>query len=208
MQNNGNYRWVPENPARNFREAVQCQWFVQMFSRIEQKASAIISNGRMDQYLFPFYQKDIEEGTLTRDEARELLECMWVDMAQFIDLYINPTGNEFQEGYAHWEAVTIGGQTPDGEDATNDLSYLFLESKRDFPLNYPDLATRIHSRTPERFLYEVALTVKDGSGFPKSGHYVLTDDITMDSRVTVEAGKETITFEKSEVALVRLRVEF
>jgi len=158
---------VPAYPARNFREAVQCQWFVQMFSRIEQKASAIISNGRMDQYLFPYYQKDLEEGTLTRDEARELLECMWVDMAQFIDLYINPTGNEFQEGYAHWEAVTIGGQTPDGEDATNDLSYLFLESKRDFPLNYPDLATRIHSRTPERFLYEVALTVKDGSGFPK-----------------------------------------
>ena len=85
--------WVPAHPARNFREAVQCQWFVQMFSRIEQKASAIISNGRMDQYLFPYYEKDLEEGTLTRDEARELLECMWVDMAQFIDLYINPTGN-------------------------------------------------------------------------------------------------------------------
>ncbi len=158
---------VPALPARNFREAMQCQWFVQMFSRIEQKASAIISNGRMDQYLFPYYEADIRSGVITRDEARELLECMWVDMAQFIDLYINPTGNEFQEGYAHWEAVTIGGQTPDGEDATNDLSYLFLESKRDFPLNYPDLAARIHSRTPERFLHEVALTVKDGSGFPK-----------------------------------------
>jgi formate C-acetyltransferase len=158
---------VPAYPARNFREAMQCQWFVQMFSRIEQKASAIISNGRMDQYLFPYYEADLKTGAITREEARELLECMWVDMAQFIDLYINPTGNEFQEGYAHWEAVTIGGQTPDGEDATNDLSYLFLESKRDFPLNYPDLAARIHSRTPERFMYEVALTVKDGSGFPK-----------------------------------------
>lgn len=158
---------VPAHPARDFREAMQCQWFVQMFSRIEQKASAIISNGRMDQYLYPYYRKDIEEGHLTRDEAKELLECMWVDMAQFIDLYINPTGVEFQEGYAHWEAVTIGGQTPDGEDATNDLSYLFLESKREFPLNYPDLAARIHSRSPERFLHEVALTIKDGSGFPK-----------------------------------------
>ena len=104
---------VPAYPARNFREAMQCQWFVQMFSRIEQKASAIISNGRMDQYLYPFYKKDIEEGTLTPAQAKELLECMWVDMAQFIDLYINPTGVEFQEGYAHWEAVTIGGQTPD-----------------------------------------------------------------------------------------------
>ncbi len=158
---------VPAYPARNFREAMQAQWFTQMFSRIEQKASAIISNGRMDQYLYPYYKKDIEEGTLTREQAKELLECMWVDMAQFIDLYINPTGVEFQEGYAHWEAVTIGGQTPEGEDATNDLSYLFLESKREFPLNYPDLAARIHSRTPERFLYEVALTIKDGSGFPK-----------------------------------------
>ena len=158
---------VPAYPARTFREAMQCQWFVQLFSRIEQKASAIISNGRMDQYLYPYYKKDIEEGRMTREEARELLECMWVDMAQFIDLYINPTGVEFQEGYAHWEAVTIGGQTSTGEDATNDLSYLFLESKRGFPLNYPDLAARIHSRTPERFLYEVALTIKDGSGFPK-----------------------------------------
>ncbi|MFW5489713.1 MAG: (2S)-3-sulfopropanediol dehydratase [Desulfovibrio sp.] len=158
---------VPAEPARNFREALQCQWFVQMFSRMEQKASAIISNGRMDQYLYPFYKKDIEEGKLTEEQATELLEIMWVEMAQFIDLYINPTGNEFQEGYAHWEAVTIGGQTPDGQDATNELSYLFLKSKRDFPLNYPDLATRIHSRTPERFLHEIALTIKDGSGFPK-----------------------------------------
>lgn len=158
---------VPAHPARSFREAMQCQWFVQMFSRIEQKASAIISNGRMDQYLYPLYKKDIEEGIITREEAKELLECMWVDMAQFIDLYINPTGVEFQEGYAHWEAVTIGGQTPEGEDATNDLTYLFLESKREFPLNYPDLAARIHSRSPERFLREVALTIKDGSGFPK-----------------------------------------
>ncbi|SHN48985.1 (2S)-3-sulfopropanediol dehydratase [Desulfovibrio litoralis] len=158
---------VPAHPATNFREAIQSQWFVQMFSRIEQKSSAIISNGRMDQYLFPYFKKDIEEGRITNKEAKELLECMWVEMAQFIDLYINPTGNEFNEGYAHWEAVTIGGQTPEGEDATNDLSYLFLESKREFPLNYPDLATRIHSRSPERFLKEIALTVKDGSGFPK-----------------------------------------
>ncbi|WP_045218508.1 (2S)-3-sulfopropanediol dehydratase [Desulfonatronum thioautotrophicum] len=158
---------VPAEPARDFRDAIQSQWFVQMFSRIEQKASAIISNGRMDQYLFPYFDQDIKAGTLTTTQAKELLEMMWVEMAQFIDLYINPTGNEFNEGYAHWEAVTIGGQTPGGEDATNELTYLFLESKREFPLNYPDLAARIHSCSPERFLTEVALTIKDGSGFPK-----------------------------------------
>lgn len=159
--------WVPENPARNFREAVQSQWFTQMFSRIEQKTGTVISNGRMDQYLYPYYKKDIEDGTLTDNDAIELLECVWGAMAQFIDLYISPTGGAFNEGYAHWEAVTIGGQTKNGVDATNDLTYLFLQSKREFPLNYPDLAARIHGTSPERYLYEVAETIKDGSGFPK-----------------------------------------
>jgi formate C-acetyltransferase len=128
-------RRVPENPARTFHEAMQSQWFVQMFSRMEQKTGTIISNGRMDQYLFPFYAKDIAEGRLTKEKATELLECMWVAMAQFIDLYISPAGGAINEGYAHWEAVTVGGQTPDGTDATNDLTYIFLQSKREFPLN-------------------------------------------------------------------------
>ncbi|MEJ5359560.1 MAG: glycyl radical protein [Desulfobacterales bacterium] len=158
---------VPENPATTFHEAMQSQWFTQMFSRIEQKTGTIISNGRMDQYLYPFYKKDKEEGRLTDDRALELLECMWLGMAQFIDLYISPTGGAFNEGYAHWEAVTIGGQTRDGRDATNELSYLFLRSKREFPMHYPDLAARIHTRSPERFLWEVAETIKEGSGFPK-----------------------------------------
>jgi len=158
---------VPEHPARTFHEAVQSQWFTQMFSRLEQKTGTIVSNGRMDQYLYPFYAADIAAGRLTEDQALELIECMWVGMAQFIDLYISPAGGAFNEGYAHWEAVTVGGQTPDGRDATNDLSYLFLRSKREFPLHYPDLAARIHSRSPERFLWEVAETIKEGSGFPK-----------------------------------------
>lgn len=158
---------VPEQPARNFYEAVQSQWFTQMFSRLEQKTGTIISNGRMDQYLYPYYKADMENGSLTEERALELIECMWVGMAQFIDLYISPAGGAFNEGYAHWEAVTIGGQTPEGCDATNDLSYLFLKSKREFPLHYPDLAARIHSGSPERFLWEVAETIKEGSGFPK-----------------------------------------
>ena len=162
-----NCRRVPEHPARTFYEAVQSQWFTQMFSRIEQKTGTIISNGRMDQYFFPYFNKDVNDGILDDDKAIELIECMYVGMAQFIDLYISPTGGAFNEGYAHWEAVTIGGQTPDGLDATNELTYLFLRSKREFPHHYPDLAARIHSRSPERFLYEVAETIKEGSGFPK-----------------------------------------
>lgn len=162
-----NAEHVPGEPARDFWEACQSQWFTQMFSRIEQKTGTTISNGRMDQYFFPFYEKDMEEGKITEDQAIELLECMWVGMAEFIDMYISPTGGAFNEGYAHWEAVTVGGQTPEGYDATNDLTHLILKSKREFPLHYPDLAARIHSRCPDSYLYDVAETIKDGTGFPK-----------------------------------------
>ncbi|MDO5537886.1 MAG: pyruvate formate lyase family protein, partial [Desulfovibrionaceae bacterium] len=158
---------VPGEPARDFWEACQSQWFTQMFSRLEQKTGTTISNGRMDQYFYPYFKADIESGKITEDQALEILECMWVGMAEFIDMYISPTGGAFNEGYAHWEAVTVGGQTPDGRDATNDLTHLILRSKREFPLHYPDLAARVHSSSPEEYLMDVAETIKFGSGFPK-----------------------------------------
>ena len=158
---------MPAEPASNFYEAVQSQWFVQMFSRIEQKTGTTISNGRMDQYFYPYYKQDMEAGVLTEEKAMELLECMWVGMAEFIDMYISPQGGAFNEGYAHWEAVTIGGQTKDGVDATNELTHLFLRSKREFPLHYPDLAARVHPLSPDEYLWDVAETIKYGSGFPK-----------------------------------------
>ena len=167
LQIAANCRKVPAHPAENFYEAMQSQWFTQMFSRIEQKTGTIISNGRMDQYLYPYYEADKKAGRITDEEVLELFECMWVSMAQFIDLYLSEAGGAFNEGYAHWEAVTIGGQTPDGLDATNDLTYLLLRSKREFPLNYPDLAARVHLRSPKRYLYEIAETIKQGEGFPK-----------------------------------------
>lgn len=159
--------WVPENPARTFHEAVQAHWFAQAFSRLEQRTGCIISNGRMDQQLISYYRKDMESGVLTEKKALEILGCMWCQMAQFIELPLSPGVMDTQAGFAHWEAVTIGGQTPDGQDATNELSYLILRSKREVPLNYPDLAARVHAMSPERFLMEVAETIKEGSGFPK-----------------------------------------
>jgi formate C-acetyltransferase len=126
-----------------------------------------VGNGRIDQYLHPYYAKDLAEGRITPQEALELLECLWIGMARNVEIYTSPGSLSYTQGYAHWEATTIGGQTPDGRDATNDLSYLMLQSKREFPLNYPDLAARIHARTPERFLYEVCETIKEGTGFPK-----------------------------------------
>ena len=158
---------VPEHPARTFREAVQSQWLIQTVSRLEQRIGGTVGNGRIDQYLHPYYQRDLEEGRLTEDDALELLESIWIGMARNVEIYTAPGSLSYTEGYAHWEATTIGGLTPDGRDATNALSTLLLRSKREFPLNYPDLAARIHARTPEPFLHEICETIKEGTGFPK-----------------------------------------
>jgi len=159
--------WVPENPARTFREAVQSQWLIQTVSRLEQRIGGTVGNGRIDQYFYPYYRRDIEAGRITKDQALELLECLWIGMARNVEIYTTPGNFSFTDGYAHWEATTIGGVTKDGSDATNELSYLTLESKREFPLNYPDLAARIHAQTPEPFLHAIAETIKEGTGFPK-----------------------------------------
>ena len=133
---------VPEHPARTFHEAVQSQWLIQTVSRLEQAIGGVVGNGRIDQYLYPYYRKDVAEGRLTDDEALVLLESIWIGMARSTDVYAKPGMPSLTDGFAHWEATTIGGLTPDGRDASNELSYLILRSKREFPLHYPDLAAR------------------------------------------------------------------
>lgn len=158
---------VPEHPARTFHEAVQSQWLIQTVSRLEQAIGGVVGNGRIDQYLYPYYRKDLDEGRISEDDALVLLESIWIGMARSTDVYAKPGQPSLTDGFAHWEATTIGGLTPDGRDASNELSYLILRSKREFPLHYPDLAARIHSRTPNAFLHAVCETIKEGSGFPK-----------------------------------------
>ncbi len=163
---------VPEHPARTFREAVQAQWFAQLFSRLEQNIGGQVSQGRMDQYFHPFYEKDVAEGRLTRAEAEELLQCLWLNMMQSTEVKLSPSAAASMEGFAHFEQITIGGQTPDGRDATNELTYVMLDSARPLQSSYPELAARIHANTPDRFLHAVAEAIKDGKGTPK----VLNDE--------------------------------
>src|SRR5512135_1754900 len=159
--------WVPENPARTFREAVQAQWFTQLFSRLEEMVGGQVNSGRMDQYLYPTYKKDIEDGRITPEAAQELFQCLWINMMQSIESQMSPALAKGREGFSHHETVTIGGQTTDGFDATNELSYLILESTRPLKCSYPELGVRIHANTPDKFLYAVAETIKDGKGSPK-----------------------------------------
>lgn len=196
-----NCRNVPENPARNFWEAVQSQWFIQLYSRLEAKTATIVSNGRMDQYLYPFYKADCNKGMLDEDGAMEILGCLWSNMARYLELHISAIGIEFSEGYAHWEAVCVGGQTPEGRDATNELTHLFFRSAREFPTHYPDLAARVHSMSPHEFLWDVAETIKDGGGFPK----LINDEEVVPTLLTFGANRsEALDYTISGCTEVRM----
>lgn len=157
---------VPANPPRTFWEGLQCQWFIQMGYKLEQQIAGGIGLGRIDQYMYPFYQKDREEGVLTEEQALELLDCLWLKVASFVQFNATNAGN-YWEGHAHFEQVMIGGQTAQGQDACNALTYLIIRSKRELPITYPDLAVRLHAGSPNALLHACAELIKDGTGFPK-----------------------------------------
>ena len=142
--------WVPENPCRTFREALQVQWFSQCMSRLEEMIGGDIGQGRMDQYLYPYYKADIEAGRLTDESATELFQCLWVNMMQYTQLNLSPSSSAAgREGFSHHETITIGGQTREGEDASNGkLSYVLLESTRGLRTSYPRAGER--ASTPTR----------------------------------------------------------
>jgi len=139
--------WVPANPARSFREALQSVWFTHLihmssFGDVGGPASL----GRLDQYLYPYYRRDLEQGKITREEALELIEHLWVKLYRQID----------------FQHVMIGGVRPDGKDGTNELSYICLEATEKLPL-HRDIAARIHRNTPQEFLLRCCEVIKSGS---------------------------------------------
>ena len=158
--------WVPENPARTFREALQAQWFGATFARIEVTTGAQ-GQGRMDQYLLPYYQKDMAEGRITKESATELLQCLWINNVQVVEIKMNPVMAQGADGFAQFLDVCVGGTDAGGLDATNELSYLLLESLRPLQLVGVDGCVRIHANTPDAFLHHVAECIKDGKGYPK-----------------------------------------
>lgn len=153
-------RRIPWEPAESFLDALQAQWFTQLVSRIEAEHGGNISNGRMDQYLWPLYWQDMQRGTLTEQLAREYLDELWCHMAQHVRLKPSPTGEKIYEDFAHWEFTTIGGVLKDGSDAANELSHLILRSAMEFPLDYPYLGVRLHPHTSSELLKEICLATQ------------------------------------------------
>lgn len=156
--------WVPWNPPRTFYECLQTIWFSQVLLFLEENAPSY-SPGRMDQYLYPYYRNDLEAGRLTKEKAQELLECLWIKMAEMTWL-LNENCSKYFAGYMPFQNVTVGGQTRNGRDATNELSYMMLQAQMDVRLFQPSLSVRIHKETPDEFLIKVCELIRLGMGFP------------------------------------------
>lgn len=157
-------RRVPARPAATFQEAVQSAWFVHLITQIESNGHSF-SLGRFDQYTYPYYTADLAAGRVTRARAMELLQQLWLKL--FSVIKIRPWSHtRFGIGYPTYQNVTIGGQTPDGQDATNELSYMVLETIQQTRLTQPNVSARYHTNTADRFLLECARTIRLGFGMP------------------------------------------
>ncbi len=152
-------------PPRTFRETVQALWFLFVILEVESNASGF-SPGRLDQYLYPYYRRDLEAGRLSQEEALELLESLWLKFNEIV-LLRNAESARYFGGFPIGFNVILGGQTLEGQDATNELSYLCLQAQADLGLPQPNLSVRLHSGTPERFLLAASQVISYGGGMPQ-----------------------------------------
>lgn len=155
---------VPYEPAETFKEAVQSVWFIQLILQIESNGHSL-SYGRFDQYMYPYYDRDIKNGTIKESEALELLTCLWIKT-----LTINKVRSQAHTlssaGSPMYQNVTIAGQTTDKKDAVNDLSFLVLKSVAQTRLTQPNLTVRYHKNINKRFLDECVEVMRLGFGMP------------------------------------------
>ncbi len=155
---------VPEFPARTFEEGLQAFWFVQQTLQIESSGHSI-SPGRFDQYMYPLYEKDTDEGRLTREYAQELLDCVWVKLND-LNKCRDAASAEGFAGYSLFQNLIVGGQTKDGRDATNDLSFMCLDATKHVFLPQPSISIRVWNGSAKELLLRAAEVTRTGIGFP------------------------------------------
>lgn len=155
---------VPEYPAESFYEACQTFWFIQLLLQVESSGHSI-SPGRFDQYMYPFYKKDLDAGKITIEQAQELLDCIWVKLNDINKVRDAASADGFA-GYGMFQNLIAGGQNVYGLDATNDLSYMCLEAAMHVPLPQPSLSVRVWNGTPQDFMIKAAALTRSGTGLP------------------------------------------
>lgn len=156
--------WVPAHKPRTFWEAIQSVWTIESLIVVEENQTGM-SIGRVDQYMYPFYKADIESGRMTDFEAFELAGCMLIKMSEMMWI-TSEGGSKFFAGYQPFVNMCVGGVTRDGRDATNDLTYLLMDAVRHVKIYQPSLATRIHNKSPQKYLKKIVDVIRSGMGFP------------------------------------------
>ena len=160
-----NCRVVPENPPQTFQQALQMVWFAHVYFHIEVCTTAN-GFGRFDQYMWPYYKKDvIDDKRITQEEALEMLECFYLKACEVFEVRDHWYAQSFA-GYPMWEILIVGGQTPDGRDATNELSYVCLEAANQLKTTQPVMAVRVWEGTPEALIRKGCEMIQDGQANP------------------------------------------
>ena len=159
-----NCKKVPENGATSFYEACQSFWFVQLLIQTEASGHSI-SPGRFDQYMYPYFKKDYEEGKITLEFAQELIDCVWVKLNDFTKVRDEASAEGFA-GYSLFQNLIAGGQTRDGRDATNLLSFMCIEATMHVMLPQPSFSVRVWNGTPHEFMVKASELTRTGVGLP------------------------------------------
>jgi len=159
-----NCELIAHQPPRNFYQALQLTYFVQLVLQIESNGHSV-SLGRMDQYLYPYYLTDRLTGKISEEFASELLENTWIKLLSINK--IRPWSHtRFSAGGPLYQNVTIGGQTADGRDAVNELSFLILDSVGKMKLTQPNLSVRFHKNIDQKFMMKCIRVIEKGFGMP------------------------------------------
>lgn len=158
--------WVPANAPRTFQEALQYYWFVHLGVIIELNGWDSFSPGKLDKHLYPFYEKDKKNGALTKEKAKELLECLWVKFHNHpAPPKIGITAQE-SSTYTDFAQINIGGVKKDGSDNVNELSYIMLDVIDEMRLVQPNASVHISKKSPDRFVRKIVNVIKTGFGQP------------------------------------------
>ena len=155
---------VPEKGAEGFYEACQSFWFVQQLLQIESSGHSI-SPGRFDQYMYPYYKKDLDSGRITRESAQELMDCIWVKLND-LNKCRDAVSAEGFAGYSLFQNLIAGGQNEDGVDVTNDLSFMCITASEHVFLPQPSFSVRVWNGSPHEFLIRAAELTRTGIGLP------------------------------------------
>ena len=184
-----NCRVVPENPPQNFQQALQLVWFVHVYFHIEVCTTAN-GFGRFDQYMWPFYEKDvIIDKAITKGEAMEMLECFYLKACEVFEVRDKWYATSFA-GYPMWELLVVGGQTPEGTDATNELSYVCLDAASELKTTQPVMAVRVWDGTPEALIRKGCLMIQDGQANPGFFNDNVAMQMAMGKGCTLEEARD------------------